>query len=59
MTMQEDCVNSKIDVATTRGKIFAEPSRKAIVADLLDASVIRKSPYKGFDISTGVINLHH
>ena len=36
----------------SEAKIFAEPSRKAIVADLLDASVIRKSPYKGFDIST-------
>ena len=36
----------------SEAKIFAEPSRKAIVADLLDASVIRKLPYEGFDIET-------
>ena len=33
-------------------KIFAEPSRESIVADLLDASVICKSPFEGFDIDT-------
>ena len=37
---------------SAEAKIFAEPSRKTIVADLLDASVIRKSPYEGFDVST-------
>ena len=37
---------------SAEAKIFAEPSRKTIVADLLDASVIRKSPYEGFDVNT-------
>lgn len=33
-------------------EIFAHPDRKNTVSDLLDASVIRKSPYEGFDIDT-------
>ncbi len=40
----------------SEAKIFAEPSRKAIVADLLDASVIRKLPYEGLVLSTCTIN---
>jgi glyoxylase-like metal-dependent hydrolase (beta-lactamase superfamily II) len=34
----------------SEAEIFAHPSRENTVADLLEASVIRKSPYEGFSI---------
>ena len=56
MTMQEDfCQFENRCGHHSEERIFAEPSRKAIVADLLDASVIRKLPYEGFDIDRHLV----
>ncbi len=35
---------------TTEARIFADPTHNLIIAELLDASVIKKQPYEGFDL---------
>ena len=41
---------------SAEAKIFSHPTRRTIVAELLDASVVKKLPYAGFDVERWCYN---